>query len=73
MATTKKTKRTPEKKALSQKDYDKFFSMIGKARVMALGLSKDSKYRPEVKKAFSSIEKKLWNLGNDYPWGRIVE
>lgn len=74
MATIKKsTKKSPEKKNLSKKDRDKFFGLVGKARVMALKISKDNVYYPEVKRTFASIEKKLWKLGDDYPWGRIVD
>lgn len=79
MATTKKTtskkapKRDVEKKALTKAEYDKFFSYIGKARVMANKLAKDANRRPDVRHAFNSIEKKLWNIGNDYFWGRLTD
>lgn len=73
MTTKKSTKKTTEKKSLSKKNYEKFFGLIGKARVMALKLSKDNSYYPEVKRTFASIEKKLWKIGDDYPWGRIVD
>lgn len=71
MATKKPIK--DKKPFIKPAEYDKFFSYIGKARVMAYQLSKDTARSAEVRRAMSSIEKKLWNIGNDYYWGRMTD
>ena len=68
MATTKK-----EKRNLTQTEHKRLFDHIGKARVMAHKMSKDSRYTAEVRRALAGVEKKLWNLGNDYRWGSMVD
>lgn len=77
MATAKKTatKKAAKKagpKFLTKAEYDKFFSYIGKARVMAKKIADDKERPGELKRAMSSIEKKLWNIGNDYRWGALT-
>ena len=72
MATTKKTTKKVEPKPLSAAEYDKFFGYIGKARVMARKLSQDANRRSDVRAAMRSIEKKPWNIGNDYRWGSLT-
>ena len=70
--TTAKAKKDSERKALSPKEKEKLFSFIGKARVFARKISNDKNYRSDVRRAMSSIEKKLWNIGNDYYWGSLT-
>ena len=71
---TTKQKTTKDRKPfITPAEYDKFFGYIGKARVMAYQLSKDPARSAEVRKAMRSIEKKLWNIGNDYYWGRMTD
>lgn len=70
--TTKKTTKKTESKSMSKAEYNKFFGYIGKARVMARKLSQDSNRRSDVRAAMRSIEKKLWNIGNDYRWGSLT-
>lgn len=70
MATKKKT---TEKRALTTKEKDKFFELLGKARVYARKMSLSETKRADVKQAFRSIEKKLWNIGNDYRWGSLTD
>lgn len=74
MATAKKTtaKKTDEKRNLTAKEYDEFFGYIGKARVMAFKFSQDKTLTAEAKRAFASIEKKLYSIGNGYRWGSIT-
>ena len=72
MATTKKTTKKAEPKPLSAAEYDKLFGYIGKARVLARKLSMDANKRADVRTAMKSIEKKLWNIGNDYRWGSLT-
>lgn len=71
---TKKTttKKKPTPRYLTKAEYDKFFNALGKARVIAFNIQKDPKYAAEVRRAFASIEKKLWNIGNDYYWWRLT-
>ena len=73
MATTKKTtKKTAEKRYLSAKEYNEFFDYIGEARVMAHKLSEDKTLIPEAKRAFKSIEKKMFAIEKAYKWGAIT-
>lgn len=79
MATAKKTatkktatKKTDEKRNLTAKEYDEFFGYLGKARVMAFKFSQDKTLIAEAKRAFASIEKKLYSIGNGYRWGSIT-
>ena len=70
--TTKKATKKAGPKFLSKSEYDKFFSYIGKARVMAKKIADDKDRPGELKRAMNSIEKKLWNIGNDYRWGALT-
>ena len=72
MATAKK-KEKKSARNLTKSEYDKLFKYIGNARVMCRKISKDAKYTTEVRRALASIEKKLWNIGNDYYWGRLTD
>lgn len=69
----RKTAKKKEPKALSRKEYDKLMGFIGKARVMCYKISNNKDYRADVRRAMGSIEKKLWNLGNDYYWGSLTD
>ena len=73
MATAKKTTKKAMPKSMSKAEYTKFFGYIGKARVMARKLSQDANRRSDVRAAMRSIEKKLWNIGNDYRWGALTD
>ena len=68
---TRKTTKTP--RALTKAEKEKLFNYIGKARVFALKVSKDAKYRSDVRRTMKSIEKKLWGIGNDYRWGSLTD
>lgn len=73
MATKKQSqKKKVQPRNLSAEEYDNFFSHIGKARVMAYKIQANPKYTAEVRRAFRSIEKKLYNIGNQYFWGRMT-
>lgn len=67
---TKKSKQEPRN--LTRSEHDKIFEHIGKARVLALKMSKDKKYTAQARRKLASLERKLWALG-DFGWLSVID
>lgn len=46
---------------------------LAKVRVKAYKMSKDKKYSPAARRALASLEKKIWNTSNSFPYLSVVD
>ena len=66
-------KKSIQSRNLTQKEYDDLIPPLSKVRVKALKMSKDKKYSLEARRALASLEKKIWNTTNSFPYLSVVD